>query len=453
MDEEEIESSEPAPQSEANAAQPETSAPQPEAAPTDLRRNIWLLIIVLAVIIIAWAISLASPPERGQPRQAAPPQDYQNARAAPEPAVAPQQQQRSLPVAKPAPLFQVAGGGGSYMLAAPDRALQPGGPLYRKACMFDVTQLAQGVALEDIVRMQGRYAAQAPVFHVEELPEASFQPASQVEGLSADDIVVAVTVGDTVRAYPLSVVRSYIGLSDRIGGRPVFLCWNTFVQRASALIAATGGKDLQFRDAGVMYRGHNVYYDVETGSLWDPASGLALTGPLAGHSVEALPVSLLTWAGLKEAHPDSLTLVSESLHATDGKLDRLYADSPLIPFPLRHFEPATGELPAKEFVLGVFIDGQARAYPLSRLYQGQPGRISDTVGGKRVNIYVTSERTAHATSETGDPLDAPVILWVGWKEIHPETTLYAPSEPQESPAASRETGVSRSTRRSTSSQP
>lgn len=46
---------------------PETSKDQaaespehlPEAAPTDYRRNVWILIVMIAVVLLAWIISLS----------------------------------------------------------------------------------------------------------------------------------------------------------------------------------------------------------------------------------------------------------------------------------------------------------------------------------------------------------------------------------------------------------
>lgn len=86
----------------------------------------------------------------------------------------------------------------------------------------------------------------------------------------------------------------------------------------------------------------------------------------------------------------------------------------------------------KSFVLGIAVGKQSRAYDLGALFSEGKKELKDSVGGKDFDIEVTSPRTAIATSG-GKPVDARVMLYFGWKEAYPDSTVYGMPEP--APAA------------------
>jgi hypothetical protein len=82
------------------------------------------------------------------------------------------------------------------------------------------------------------------------------------------------------------------------------------------------------------------------------------------------------------------------------------------------------DLSPKEMVLGVQVEGQAKAYPLSTLKE-RPGVIEDEVGGAFIQITVTpGGEVIGVHDHKGNPL-APVFgYWFAWQAFHPKTLVF-----------------------------
>ena len=103
-------------------------------------------------------------------------------------------------------------------------------------------------------------------------------------------------------------------------------------------------------------------YDRQTKSLWSQLLGAAVDGPLKGTRLEMLAASFTTWGVWRREHPDGLVLKklepSRQTYAgywqsqDAGILGEKYQDE---------------RLKTKQFVLGVRINGQPKAYPYLRL--------------------------------------------------------------------------------------
>ncbi len=401
----------------------EASGTPQEPVPTDYRRNIWLLVIIVGGVIAAWTLAVLwkakTPPEiEGALRPAA---------LAPPAQPSLGQMPRALPV--PVTLCRVIGTDAEMIGATP--ALETVGMQYRLPRLFDVTQRDPALDLDVLVTLPGRWADMNPNLVVSDLPEPRFQPAGTIQALAPEDRVVVLSYGGETRAYPVRTLLSYPGIYDRVGQVPVFVCWSRFTQTARCLVARLADHDVQWRDAGLIYHGNDVYYDAESGSLWDPFSGRALTGPATGQAVDLIPVAVWRWEEWQPAHADTPVLAAELEPVGVGEMTGgpapdifdPYLQSPLVPYKLKHFNPESSPLPPKAFVLGVALGGQARAYPVTELSEQDFGTLTDSVGGTTVEVHVTSPYTGYVTAE-GKLLDAPVMLWFAWQEVHPEGDVY-----------------------------
>lgn len=79
----------------------------------------------------------------------------------------------------------------------------------------------------------------------------------------------------------------------------------------------------------------------------------------------------------------------------------------------------------KEQVLGVELNGAAKAYPFSVLSRG-PAQVVDQLGGKTIRIvFDTAHRTGRVYS--GDMLiPSTTGFWFAWAAFHPDTEVYKP---------------------------
>lgn len=187
--------------------------------------------------------------------------------------------------------------------------------------------------------------------------------------------------------------------------------------------ASVAGRRLTFEVYGV-WRKNMVMNDRETGSVWQHATGEAIAGPLKGRRLEVLPGWETTWGELKAAYPQAGYAV-EPEHYTG-----------LLPKPLlmrllhitqvanlRGLSPLDKRLDPHELVIGVVVNGAAKAYPLAALRSA--GRIQDRVGGQTIAIQY-EPRGDRVTIQAQDCVLLPYERqwWLGWCEFHPRSAIY-----------------------------
>ena len=393
-----------------------------EPAPTDYRRNFWLLVIIVAVVVSAWVLAILW---KRQPR-------VQLEQEAPEPPaaqrpIAPARPARARVVrAGPVPVSRVLGSDAEMIEASPAQALPGTGITYRKARFFDVTQRVPDLELDMLVRVPGWTADQRQVLRVADMPEPPFQPAAEVTGLVPTERVVVVRGESQVKAYPVRVFLELAGVRDELDGQTVFVCWSSFTQAGRCLVAQVEGADVDWQDAGLLFRGNNVYYDAGAGSLWDPLSATALTGSMAGRKANVRPIAVWRWEDWRAANPAAQVLAA-GMEQSGGLVAAArvepYLEDPALPAEVKQFDPAVSPLPAKAFVLGVTVGDRARAYPLAELAAQGAESVTDALAGQEYAVHVTSPRTAYATA-AGRLLDAPVMLWFAWLQAHPDSEVY-----------------------------
>jgi hypothetical protein len=169
-----------------------------------------------------------------------------------------------------------------------------------------------------------------------------------------------------------------------------------------------------------------IIRDRETGTLWQHATGEALIGPLKGQQLTLLGGSVMTWGGWKNKFPATQAalepkkwrglfpkaVVSKVIaRATSGK----------VPTGLSKRDR---RLPDHEFVIGITISGQARAYPL-RLLQ-KSSTINDHFAGKLICIEHNIAFDRFQVFVDHEPMLHQRTKWHGWYEFHPTTSIFNP---------------------------
>ena len=148
------------------------------------------------------------------------------------------------------------------------------------------------------------------------------------------------------------------------------------------------GEVLEFGTSGMLYRSNKLMYDRGTNTLWQQFLGEPAVGPLAesGIKLELIPMAVTTWADWLALHPETSVLSIDtgvfpaSDYLAEDNQQSIYfryrnSGDTMFPVPQR-----SNLLPTKSEVLGLSLNGQARAYPLE-LLSGQPV-INDTLAGQ-----------------------------------------------------------------------
>jgi len=183
------------------------------------------------------------------------------------------------------------------------------------------------------------------------------------------------------------------------------------------------GQPLTF-DVECVWRRNMIMRDNETGSLWQHATGEAIAGPLRGAQLTLLGGELISWGGWKQAQPQTAAALEPEqwtgLIAKDRVTAVLEKVTSLATVPGK--TRPDGRLPSHEEVVGIVVDGAARAYRLADLRH--PEGVLDMVNGRQIQVvYDQAQDVVHAFADD-TPLFSQRTWWMGWYEFHPQTTIY-----------------------------
>lgn len=184
------------------------------------------------------------------------------------------------------------------------------------------------------------------------------------------------------------------------------------------------GQELTFGVAGV-WRRNMVIQDWETGSVWQQATGEAIAGPLKGKTLRPVSGSLVKWGMWSDQHQEGILGIepdppAPNLLSVEGMV-RLFE-------PTRHFAgpglvaKKDNRLPLHEVVIGVDVNGAARAYPLDVVRE--KGEITDSLGGQPITINYHPEGDSVEVRMGEEPVSIERLWWLGWSEFHPETDIF-----------------------------
>lgn len=245
-----------------------------------------------------------------------------------------------------------------------------------------------------------------------------------VDYLRDDDLVISFVRGGVARAYPLRILVWHEIVNDVINGERVVVTYCPLCGTAMVFSAEAGGEQRRFGVSGLLYQSDVLMYDRETESLWSQLAMRAVSGPAAGTQLTWLPSDHLTWKAWRETYPTGEVLSPDTGYKRNYS-ETAYASyfssgSTLFPVP-----QTRAELPNKEWVLGVLIDGHAKAYAVNELPDGQP--VRDLVNGTYLTIlWNSAARRPSVRNDEGTLLPSVMAFWFAWQAFYPETELWKP---------------------------
>jgi thiol-disulfide isomerase/thioredoxin len=230
---------------------------------------------------------------------------------------------------------------------------------------------ADEIRISDLMRGKDIAATSPPL---DDPPRRSVPAATHMRD---EDVVLGVVVSGQARAYPWWIAKNHHVVNDTVGGVPLTIAFCEQCSGGAAFARTLAGRVLSFAVAGV-YNGTIVIRDRETGTLWAPFSGRALEGPLAGRTLQRIPVLLSHWDEWTARHPD--TEVAWAPEKSRGGHGSWYVPGKWgivteMGATLSGLDP---RLPENTLVYGVDGGTVARAYPLASL-RGRP-LVNDRVG-------------------------------------------------------------------------
>jgi len=147
---------------------------------------------------------------------------------------------------------------------------------------------------------------------------------------------------------------------------------------------SVGGRVLHFYLAGINNQNF-LMRDRETGTWWQQISGKAIFGKLKGESLELAPFDELSFGLWKKESPGGQVLAPVARY--QKKYESKWEDEVLkLPVPVSF--PGTA-LKSRDVVVGLVVDGEARAYPVDTIVKQSP--IQDRLGGKPILLVAGTD--------------------------------------------------------------
>jgi hypothetical protein len=253
-----------------------------------------------------------------------------------------------------------------------------------------------------------------------------FAPVAEARWVAPDNPVLGVASGEVARVYPVHVIERHQVVNDVLDERPLVVSYDPLAGAPRAHDRRVEGRTLEFGVSGLVYNHSFLLYDRETESLWVQFTGEAIAGPLAGRRLAPVRVRQETLGAWLERHPDSRVLRLPA----PGRID--YRHSPFEAYlvedrPLFPVQARDERFHAKELVLGVVVDGHARAY-LGSIATAAGGRVEDEFRGRRIR-FLYDTNLAVFRWDVPDDVAVAEAYWLAWKAFHPDTEVWRPPAP------------------------
>lgn len=266
------------------------------------------------------------------------------------------------------------------------------------------------------------FAGGPPKDGIPSIDKPRFIKAVEVDYLKPDDIVIGVELNGAAHAYPLRILIWHEIVNDVIEGHPIAVTYCPLCGTSMAFDAVIDGQRRSFGVSGLLYQSDVLMYDRETESLWSQLKMEAVSGAEAGTKLRLLASEHMTWKAWKERFPGSAVLSPETGYQRNyqGTAYASYFASDRTMFPV----PVTRkELGNKDWVVGVVLDGQAKAYPVKNLPDNKP--VRDEVAGQGLEVVWDKEaRRPFVQNSEGKEIPYVMAFWFAWQAFYPETILW-----------------------------
>jgi hypothetical protein len=127
--------------------------------------------------------------------------------------------------------------------------------------------------------------------------------------------VIALSVGDDARAYPLRVLIWHEIANDTVGGTPVVVTYCPLCNAALVFERLLDGRVLDFGTTGKLRHSDLVMYDRQTESWWQQFTGEAIVGAMTGRRLRLVPSRLESFDRFRQRFPEGQVLVPANPNA------------------------------------------------------------------------------------------------------------------------------------------
>jgi hypothetical protein len=219
--------------------------------------------------------------------------------------------------------------------------------------------------------------------------------ADSLDILPANEPVVALEIDGDARAYPVRALVWHEIVNDTVAGVPVAVTYCPLCNSAATYERRIDGAETTFGTSGRLFASALVMYDRATETLWTHYDGRAVIGVLTGAELREYPSPLLAWEDFRSAYP-----TGKVLDWTRTGYDRDYGRNPYAGYddpsktPFAFRGSIDDRALAMQRIVGVNVEGEAAAYALEFISEGEGKATNVELGGKPLVILWKSGQSS-----------------------------------------------------------
>ena len=218
------------------------------------------------------------------------------------------------------------------------------------------------------------------------IDEPVFEPVSEANFVDDDELVIGVKNNEVVRAYPHSILDWHEIVNDQVGHLALALTYCPLTGTGVGWNREVDGTLTTFGVSGLLYQTNLMPYDRATGSTWSQMRLDCVNGQLIETRATVEWIVETKWSTWRQMFPGSEVLSRQTGISRDYNSYPYgdYRTSDQLFFPVSNEDP---RLPRKDRVLGVIVNGRAKAFPVRGFSGNETRVITDRVGGERILVY------------------------------------------------------------------
>lgn len=257
------------------------------------------------------------------------------------------------------------------------------------------------------------------------LVDPHYVHASDARFLAASDFVLGFERDGHAFAFPRHIMSWHELVNGEVNGFAFLITYCPLCGTGMAFSSEVGGESLEFGVSGLLYNNDVIFYDRQSESLWSQLERRSISGKHAGVELEQLHLTHTTWSRWREKHPQTKVLSENQGFKRNYRHEAYggYETSSLLFFKTLRKTPK--EFHTKERVMGVTIDGTAKAYPFVELRRHASNRFKDSIADRSFLIlWDEAHETASIETADGTPVVTTISYWFAWYNFHPETEIF-----------------------------
>ena len=217
-----------------------------------------------------------------------------------------------------------------------------------------------------------------------------FTGPDQVTYLADSNLVFGVVIDGEARAYPHNILDWHEIINDDINQHSFAVIYCPLTGTGTAWSRQVAGYNTTFGVSGLLYNSNVIPYDRQTDSNWSQIMLQSVNGPLMGLPADVFNMVETRWDTWKQMFPDTRVVSAQTGYGRD------YTRYPYGPyrteedliFPVNNLD---NRLHLKERVLGVLVEGRAKAYPMA-LFGSGISLVTDQYMGKDLVVAGSREK-------------------------------------------------------------